>query len=122
MGQTMSAEYAAFSESNSNTRPLARSAADPFDYKINTSHVNPVTGSVLPQVNPLARVPRQTRSGQIQQVLFNQSFDPRGDADHLVGASQPTTNANPRAWGALGDRQRLATVYDRDRHVPIPVR
>jgi hypothetical protein len=105
-------------------RPMAQSSADykdQFDYRINTSHVNPATGSVLPTVNPLALIPRQVRSGQIQQVLFQQSWDPRGDIDHRVGARYADENANPRAQGSLDDRQRLARVYNNDRNVPIPI-
>lgn len=106
-------------------RPFAVSSADvhrsEFDYKINTSHVDPATGNVLPRVNPLSQIPRHIRSGKIQQVLYNQSRDPRGPVDYLVGATFPTSNADPRAEGAFRDNQSLAYVYKHDKHVPVPV-
>jgi hypothetical protein len=88
----------------------------------NTSHVDPATGSVLPTVNPLARIPARMRIGQKLQVIHNQSSDPRGDADHIVGAVDSGANANPRAWGALMDRQALADQNLHDRNYRIPIR
>lgn len=86
----------------------------------NTSGVDPRTGSVLPTVNPLAVIPREVRSGQMLQVLFNQSHDFRGDVDHLVGYQEAVSNMNPRAMGALFDRQRLARMYLDDDIPAIP--
>lgn len=87
----------------------------------NTSFVDPRTGSVLPGVNPLALIPHQVRNGQIVQVLFKQSHDLRGDVDHRVGySSNVQSNLNPRAYGALNDRQNLASAFQNEhvRHIP----
>lgn len=125
MGDTQSSPVHAQRPRITTQRPYAVSSADThkdiFDYRLNTSHVDPATGNVLPKVNPLSQIPRHVRSGKIQQVLFRQSHDPRGDADHRVGASFQDQNANPRAWGAFDDKQRLAHIYDKDRFVPIPI-
>jgi hypothetical protein len=105
--------------------PAGESSAKPgdeFDYHINTSHVDPRTGSVLPTVNPLALIPRKVRSGQQVQVLFNQSYDVRGDMDYKVGYNIPESNANPRAFGALTDRQLIAALDDNDNIYPIPAK
>jgi len=85
-----------------------------------TSNVDPLTQRVLPAVNPLAEVPRRVQTGQVTSVKFNVSTDPRGDVDHLVGASMPSSSADPRAFGALRDRQNLATMFDNDRVYHIP--
>jgi len=102
--------------------PVNHSAAPIFEqYKgRNTSHVDPLTQRVLPTVNPLAEVPRQVRTGQVQAVKFNISTDPRGDIDHLVGAAMPSSSADPRAFGALDDRQQLANLFTDDRLYQIP--
>jgi len=118
MGVNSSIDY-----SDNARYPAARSSAhDEFDYRINTSHIDPRTGSVLPGVNPLARIPRSVRSGQVGQVLYQQSHDLRGDMDHLVGYDVPDSLINPRAFGALRDRQYIAQLGDSDHHHEIPRR
>jgi hypothetical protein len=87
-----------------------KSHDDEFDYKINTPHIDPRTGSILPTVNPLAMISHVERAGQQVEVLHNQSEDFRGDLDHKVGYSHPNQMANPRAIGALEDRQRIASM------------
>lgn len=86
----------------------------------NTSNVDPLTQRVLPTVNPLAEVPRRVRTGQVQSVKFNMSTDPRGDIDHLVGASTPSHGAHPRALGALQDRRDMAMILENNRVNYIP--
>jgi hypothetical protein len=101
--------------------PASQSSAKHHINRANSSNVDVRTGSILPMVNPLAVIPRGARSGQNVQVVFNQSHDFRGDVDHMVGYSIPETNANPRAMGALMDRQSLARNYPNRKVVPIPM-
>lgn len=91
-----------------------------FDYRVNTSQVDPRTGAVLARVNPLALIPRKVRNGQHVQVTFAQSYDIRGDIDHRVGYAVPPSNANPRALGALEDKQRIADILPDDDEYTIP--
>jgi hypothetical protein len=100
-----------------------KSHDDEFNYKINTPHIDPRTGSILPTINPLAMIPHRDRTGQQVEVIWNSSYDIRGDIDHVVGqpASEQQQLANPRALGALRDRQMIAKLHSnngRHRHIP----
>ena len=107
------------SQSTSNSTPEHTYRPTPFWTDGASSNVDPLTQRVLPY-RPEAKVPRTVRTGQVQSVKFNVSTDPRGDIDHLVGYHMPDSSADPRAFGALQDRQKLAAVYDDDRvrHIP----
>jgi hypothetical protein len=100
-----------------------KSHDDEFNYKINTPHIDPRTGSILPTVNPLAMIPHRERTGQQVEVLWNTSHDFRGDIDHVVGHPHRDHHhlANPRALGALQDRQMIAKLNSNNgRHRQIP--
>ena len=73
-------------------------------------YMDPLTQTLLPTTNPKAYLSKWVRQGEVQAVYrgTNPSTDLRGGLDHLVGATEPFSNANPRTLGAVVDRSNLS--------------
>ena len=74
-------------------------------------YMDPLTQTQLPTTNPKAYLSKWVRQGEVQAVYrgTNPSTDIRGGLDHLVGATVPFSNANPRTLGAVVDNTMLST-------------
>ena len=65
---------------------------------------DPATKEPLPRVNPVSKVPHKLEVGEISQVLFQQSRDPRGDVRRRDINDIYAQNMNPRAIASYKEK------------------